>query len=195
MMNQAEKPPSKKWLQFLISLFLIYHLAVIMVLANSSSFLARRLSPLILPYANFFQLNTTWNFFAPDPAHTMFVKYKIEFNDDNGNEIKEPVIGFIPPEKKRIVIDSSKRRFLYAMRFLLMDNNRMQTILGPWLCRENPGASRIFMENRFVAIPSLDDAILNSTSLDPENSDETTAMKFSYNCNETKRDEVSSAAN
>jgi hypothetical protein len=168
---------------------------VIVVLANSGSFLARRLSPLILPYANLLQLNTTWNFFAPDPAHTMFVKYKIEFSDENGNETKEPLIGFIPPEKKRIVIDSSKRRFLYAMRFLLLDNNRMQTILGPWLCRENPGASRVFMENRFVTIPNLDEAILDSTALDPENSSESTMMRFTYDCNATKRDEVSSVGN
>src|SRR6185312_6105947 len=107
-----------------------------------------------------------------------------------GADLKEPLVGFIPPEKKHIVIDSSKRRFLYAMRFLLLDNNRMQTILGPWLCRENPGATRVIMENRLVPIPNLDQALLDSTVLDQENASETTMMNFSYNCGDKNEDEV-----
>lgn len=189
MMNPSEKPRSK-WLLIILSLFLVYHLTVMVVLANGGSFLARTLTPYLIPYANLIQMNTTWNFFAPDPAHSMFVKYKIEFTDAEGNDLKQPVIGFIPPEKKHIVVDSSKRRFLYAMRFLLLDNNRMQTILGPWLCREHPGATRVLMENRLIAIPNLDQALLDSTVLDTENAAETLMMNFSYNCDEKNHDEV-----
>jgi hypothetical protein len=193
MTNQPEKPRSKTWLQVILSLFIVYHLTVILVLANSSSFLARRLSPVIIPYANLLQLNTTWNFFAPDPAHTMFLKYKIEFTDADGNDAKEPVIGYIPPEKKHIVIDSSKRRFLYALRFLLLDNSRMQTILGPWLCRENPGATRVVIESRLVPIPNLDQAMLDVES--PNNDSETTVLNEAYDCNSSVHDEVGSAFN
>lgn len=189
MMNRPEKPRSK-WLLIILSLFLAYHLTVMVVLSNGGSFLARTLTPYLIPYANLIQMNTTWNFFAPDPAHTMFVKYKIEFTDADGNDLKEPVIGFIPPEKKHIVIDSSKRRFLYAMRFLLLDNNRMQTILGPWLCRKYSGATRVIMENRLIAIPNLDQALLDSTVLDPENAAETLMMNFSYSCGDKNHDEV-----
>jgi hypothetical protein len=188
-MNLLEKLRSK-WLLAILSAFLVYHLTVMIVLANGGSFLARILTPYLIPYANLIQLNTTWNFFAPDPAHTMFIKYKVEFTDADGNDLKEPLVGYIPPEKKHIVVDSSKRRFLYAMRFLILDTNRMQTILGPWLCREHPGATRVSMENRLVTISNLDQALLDSTVIDSQTAAETTMMNFSYDCDARKRDEV-----
>src|SRR4051812_36520058 len=74
--NHQERLISKSnWLRSLISVLICFHLVVILVLPNSSSFLGRALEPWIVPYANLLGLNVTWNFFAPDPAHTMYINY------------------------------------------------------------------------------------------------------------------------
>lgn len=170
-------------LKFLLSLFIIFHLSVIIILANGGSYLGRSLQKYLLPYANTIGLNTTWNFFSPDPAHTMYIRYVQHFDDENGNEIKESVESYIPAEKEKISIDSSKRRFLYAIRFLLLDTTRMNTILAPWLCKSNPEASSIFIEQIFEAIPGLDRAAMGYESGERTVLDASvTNMQYSYDC-------------
>jgi len=148
----------KNLLKLILSLFAIYHLCAITIFANPSSFLGRHLSEPFLYYANMFGLNNTWNFFSPDPAHTMYLSYRVHF-EDTGATTKEPIEGFLPPEKKQIVVNSSRRRMLYALRFLLLDPSRFQTILEPWLCRQFPGASEIALSYNLETLPSLDLAL------------------------------------
>jgi hypothetical protein len=145
--------------KILLSAFICFHLIVIVVLANGSSFLGRHLAPILLPYANTLGLNATWNFFSPDPAHTMFYRMRIFFEDANGEDLREPEELYFPPEKGQIVVNSSKRRMLYAMRFLTLDPTRLKSILGPWLCRQYPGATRVKMEHFIHEIPGLDAAM------------------------------------
>jgi hypothetical protein len=153
--NRLEKLNSKKprtWLRLLVSIFICYQLLVAVVSANGTSYVARSLDSWITPYANLFAFNVSWNFFAPDPAHTMYIQYFVHFDDDQ----KDPVEGYLPPEKEKIVVDSSKRRFLYAMRFMIVDENRLKIILGPFLCRQYPGASSVHIKNILEPIPNLD---------------------------------------
>ena len=149
----------KTVLKVLLSVWILYHLAVIVILPNAGSFLARQGTNLLIPYGNTLGLNASWNFFSPDPAHTMYLAYRVRFDDENGNEVKEPLEGFLPPEKDQIVLDSSKRRLLYAMRFLVLDPNRLNLLMGPWLCRQHPGASEIAITHVVEAIPTLDVAV------------------------------------
>ncbi|MEZ0393126.1 MAG: hypothetical protein ACAH59_12970 [Pseudobdellovibrionaceae bacterium] len=121
-------------------------------LANGSSYLARTFWPWISPYGNAIGLTVNWNFFAPDPAHTMYIHYYAHFDEENA----DPVEGYIPPEKEKIVVDTSQRRFLYAMRFLILDERRMKILLGPYLCRIHSGAASIHIENILEPIPNLD---------------------------------------
>ena len=146
-------------MRFLLSVFIIFHLSVLVILANGSSYFGRSIGPYILPYANTLGLNNTWNFFSPDPAHTMYYKVRVFFEDEHGNEIKEPEEIFFPPEKGQIVVDSSKRRLLYAMRFLTLDSSRLTSLMGPWICRDHPGASRVRMDHLVEEIPNLDLAV------------------------------------
>lgn len=176
------KPQSKTWLQALLSLFVVFHLSVMVVLANGSSFFGRSFQAVIVPYGNLISLNTTWNFFSPDPAHTMYLRYFVEFLDSDGNELQEPIEGFVPPDKEKISIDSSERRFLYAMRFLIIDQSRMETLLGPWLCKRYAGATFVSMEQSWRRIPSLDEARASEKF---ELKDEETVKKLSYECNKS----------
>ncbi len=171
----------------LLSIFLAYHLMVILILPNSGSYLGRKTEKLITPYANILGLNTSWNFFSPDPAHTMFLKYRVWFNDLDSKEEKEPIEGFLPPEKEKIVLDSSERRFLYAMRFLILDTDRMKSILGPWLCRQHPGAVLVKMEHILEPIPILDRAELGES----REIEGRKLMELSFECQSSGEDEVS----
>lgn len=134
-------------------------MSVIIILANGSSYLGRSFQGGLLPYGNSLGLNATWNFFSPDPAHTMFYKVKIYFQDDQGNDLKEPEEIFYPPEKDQIVVNSSRRRFLYSMRFLTIETSRIKTLMGPWICRNHPGATKVRMEHVIEQIPYLDVAV------------------------------------
>lgn len=143
----------KSWIKGLLSLWIVFHLAVILVLPNGSSYLGRLWGNYLTPYANALSLNSTWNFFSPDPVHTMYLHYRVDY------ESKESTEGYLPPEKDQLVVDSSRRRFLYAMRFLLLDSTRFETLLGPYLCRQNPGASKISIRHVLETLPSLDKAV------------------------------------
>lgn len=179
--SRTEKRISKRfWIRILLSGFLCYHLIVIAVLANGASYLGRSLDSWISPYGNFFGFNVAWNFFAPDPAHTMYIEYFVHFEDES----RDPVEGYIPPEKEKIVIDSSKRRFLYAMRFMIIDEKRLKVILGPYLCRQYPGASSVHIKNILEPIPNLD---LSQVAMLEQQ--QALIMEHTYDCHATQ-DEV-----
>lgn len=152
---------------------------------NSGSYLGRQSEKLTTGYANILGLNTTWNFFSPDPAQTMFLKYMVWFDDVDVKNPKDPVEGFIPPEKEKIVLDSSKRRLLYAMRFLILDTHRMKTILAPWLCKQYPGAQLVKMEHILEAIPNLEMAGMGAERIEGRK-----VLELSYECNGPHDDEV-----
>jgi hypothetical protein len=180
MNPQGISAPSSKSLgmRVIISIFVVYHLVVILVLANGSSYLGRFLDPWISPYGNLLGFNVTWNFFAPDPAHTMFIRYRIHFDDSEGEGTRDPIEGYFPPTREKIVYDSSQRRFLYAMRLLILDEKKMKVLLGPFLCRQNPGSSSIHIENILEPISGLDVSSLDH--LKPQ--EQATIMDYTFMC-------------
>lgn len=143
-----------------LSLFGIYHLVVMLWMPNLGSFLGRELEPIIAPYGNVVGLNASWNFFSPDPAHTMYLRYRVYFESPEGEELEEPIEAFIPETKEKPVRSFTKKRHLYAMRFMIMDPTRLETILGPWLCRQYPKASMIEMQHFVESVPPLQEARL-----------------------------------
>lgn len=147
-------------LKVLLSLAICFHLLVMIVMPNGASYAGRNLSPVIGAYGSILGLNVSWNFFSPDPAHTMYLKFTVYFEDENRQELKEPLELFFPEEKDQGVWDLSRRRELYAMRYMVIDPRRVDLILGPWLCRAYPEASSVRIEHIVNAIPSLDEAVL-----------------------------------
>ena len=171
----------------LFSVWIVYHLVVMILMPNGSSFLVRRSQSYLLPYANSIGLNATWNFFSPDPAHTMYFNYKVRFEDENGNETKPVFEGWFPPEKQAVIVDSSKRRFLYAVRFLLLDPKRLEVLFAPWLCREHPGSSKVIIQQITERIPYLDLAL--EKDLGQEMRTPVESQNIVYDCHKTQ-DEV-----
>lgn len=143
----------------LLSLWIVYNIFTMFVMPNVGNYFGRSASRFILPYANTVGLNATWNFFSPDPAHTMYIRYFIRYYDQDGNETKEPVEGFFPEEKNKGITNPTHKRDLYAMRFMVIDPKRMKILLGPWLCKQYPGASSVEMEHIIETVPSLDQVV------------------------------------
>lgn len=166
----------------LLSVFVIYHLVTVTVLANGYSVLSRSLGSYLIPYANNLGINASWNFFAPDPAHTMYFHYRIHFGDEIEDTDKPVVEGYFPPEKSEIVTDASSRRLLYAMRYLILDPQKLETIFIPWLCRRYPGATSVFVEHIIERIPNLDLARVRASDSVASLRQEIQTTKSTLNC-------------
>lgn len=134
------------------------------VLGNGSSFLGHYLGSYFTPIANLVGLNTTWNFFSPDPAHTMYLRYTVHFEDEYGNPKKEAIQSLFPAEEFNADLTTHVRRLSYMMRFLTSSTDRLQKYFVPWACRQNPGATRIQTEMLLNRIPSLEVASTLSNS-------------------------------
>ena len=176
-------------LKILLSIWLCYHVFCIVVLPNGSSFLGRYFENYILGYSNSIGINSTWNFYSPDPANTMYFSYTVHFENDQGEDLKPSVQEFLPPEKDQIVTDSSKRRLLYAMRYLALDPHRLQVLMAPWICREFAGASRISINHVIERIPILDVALSKMNERVSDLREIQESPNFDYNC-KTAPDEV-----
>lgn len=172
---------NKPILKSLLTVIILYLLTVVVVMPNGSSLLGRVLSPLILDFSNQFGFSVNWNFFAPDPAHTMYISYVVNFPEDS----KDSVAGYIPPEREKIVVDASERRFLYAMRFMIVDDKRLKKILGPYLCKKYEGASSIYIRSVLEPITNFDAAIYSS-----DNRTENVIMEHNHDCSKSADEEV-----
>jgi len=143
----------KIFFKILISIWASYHLFCIWVLPNAGGFVGRYFADEIVPYGNAISMNTPWNLFSPDPANTMYFASIVHYDEAHTSSDMEQ---FFPPEKSQIVTDSSERRLLYAMRYLVLDPRRIEVILGPWLCRLHPGALEVSIRYIMEKIPSYD---------------------------------------
>ncbi len=159
-MNSSARPPSSAplWVRIGISLVIVFHLSVVIILANGPSVLGRLHQDWIIGYANQLGLNQTWNFFSPDPSHIHYIRYFIHFENDAGDPVQDSIEGFIPEDKEKLVIDSSKRRMLHAVRALSLDEKRTEKLLAPWLCKTFPGATMVHIKHVMQLLPNLDRA-------------------------------------
>lgn len=170
--------------------FFFYQLIVIVIFANGTSLLGRKIAKYFTPYANAIGLNTSWNFFSPDPAHTMSIKYETRYEDVQGNEIKPSQIDYFPPEKNQIAKTGVSRRFLYSMRFYVLDQKKLKLFFAPWLCRKHPEASSVKIQFDFYKIPPIDyyEGVSDGMTLN-ESLEQIKYFEIVYNCHQTQ-DEV-----
>lgn len=145
------KPKLNQLIRIALSLFIIFHLIVIVVLANSGSYYGRALASSLTFYANIIGLNSTWNFFSPDPANSMYLRVSLLNDDDYREE-------FYPPGKEKFEPSGNQRRFLYFVRYMIVDPSRIDTFLIPWFCKTHPGVERISVDFVIQPVPSLDKA-------------------------------------
>ncbi len=169
-------------LKIFLSLWAVYNMIVVAIVPNALSFLGRRYGAALLPYANIVGLNASWNFFSPDPAHTMYFKYQVDFLNAEGENTQDSLFAYFPAEKNEGVMDVNRRRELYVMRFMALGSNRMQGLFAPWLCRQHPGASRISVEQVVETIPPLEEVLTLPKQSVVELSRELNYAKFDFAC-------------
>ncbi|UXR63562.1 hypothetical protein EZJ49_10795 [Bdellovibrio bacteriovorus] len=161
----------------LLSLWIVYNIFVMLVMPNVGAYFGRVTANVVTPYANTVGLNAGWNFFSPEPAHPMYLKYTVyypepEITPENAPESEEgsgssspleerdPVEGYFPVQNdKRDVPNITHKREWALMRYMVLDAKRLRILMGPWLCRQYPGAVSITMEHVIETIPFLDQAV------------------------------------
>lgn len=110
--DAAKARPQRLWLKLLVSAWIVYHLAGLIIApatVRPSSDLARSSWLLVGRYLQFLFLNHGFHFFAPDPGPATIVRYVVELPD--GRE----VIGQIPDKQ------SMRPRLLYHRHFMLTE--------------------------------------------------------------------------
>lgn len=172
----------KAAVKIVLSFFILFQVSAMLVLANNSSFLARKTEKIFFDWGNLIGLNTTWNFFSPDPAHTMYFRILLRFKDPE----KDSEEFYIPEETDRISLESSKRRFLYAVRYMLLSPDRIQNFLGPYFCRAYPDVDAVTIEPIFEMIPSLDRAVLGERDRVQSSYEQIGMNRQSFTCPETE---------
>lgn len=164
------------------SLWVVYNIFTMLVMPNVGAYFGRTTSKYIAPYANTMGLNASWNFFSPDPAHTMYLRYTVRYLDAEGNETQEPVESYFPKEKDKPVHSLSRKRDLYAMRFMIIEPKRLKLLMGPWFCRQYPGAISIEMEHVVQTVPFLDQVVTLKDETLSDLSQELQGMRENYSC-------------
>lgn len=171
-------------------MWILYHLFIILIAPNGSSYVGRSLERAIFPYAATLGLNYSWNFFSPDPAHTMYIKYTLYFKDDMEQDKRDPVVGYFPEAKEKGEYRLSHRRVLYAMRFLVLDPSRLETVLSPWLCKSEPDVTHVNVQHIIDSIPPLDKAVFDKNQSLRDLGKEYGFIDKTFRCGD-KADEVS----
>ncbi len=170
------------FLKALASIWILYHLFVVIVMSNGSSYFGRFFQGVITPYANITGFNTSWNFFSPDPAHTMYIRYQVYFKDEKGDPIKESKEGFFPELKNVGTFDPTQRRELYMMHYLLLGPDRMEKMFVPHICRVNLGATSVRIDFIVESIAPLDQAVTFKQETMAELSKEQDYIKREFPC-------------
>lgn len=170
----------RDFLRFVLSVFILFHILTMVIVPNPTSYPARALGSLLFPYASTVGLNANWNFFSPDPAHTMYLKFTLYSPDEN----ETPREMFFPEQKDEGEWDLGKRRNLYAMRFFMLDPKLIDAVLGPWLCVHQAPLSTAQIELVINSVATLDEAVLFGGKSMSQMSREFDAINREYRCSQ-----------
>lgn len=185
MISMRAMLKSRKFLVFaksVLSIWILYHLFVVVIMSNGASFMARFFEHQITTYANQTGFNTSWNFFSPDPAHTMYIRYTVNFNDANGEPTRDSIEGFFPTLKNVSTFDPRKRRELYLMHYFVMSPERLEKLFAPEICRRHPGASSVYVDFVIESIAPLDQAAIHKSQTMEDLSRQNEFIKREISC-------------
>jgi hypothetical protein len=150
-LEQTKDGIVKNLIKVLASLFIAYHLLAIITFPMTWSIWGRTLDPYLAPYGNSFGMNVAWQFFSPLPSPTMYIEYVI-VRPENSENLENETVGYWPPRDRRGYWRENWLRRTYSARYFGNDQNRMGTVFGAWLCRQNKGAEKVEMAF-FVYMP------------------------------------------
>lgn len=171
---------AKRWGFVLLNVWLVYHLAAIIIAPWSvppSSRIVRNAWRAVGPYVQLFFLNHGYHYFAPEPGNSTLVAYVLEMPDG------KQVTGRIPNPDIR-------PRLFYHRHFMLTESLGSEDALAPGvkeklvqamaheLCREH-GARRVTLSKLTHRLPSMERIRAGGTLDDPESYTEEPLGTFS----------------
>ncbi len=139
--------------KLILALFLVFHLAAVVILPMGSGLLNRHWGRFFIGYANTLGFNTTWQFFSPGPSPTFYLEYEF---DEGGEDFEESEIYLLPERRTGFWWSDFYNRRLYSMRFLSLAPNLLVQYLVPWLCQKNPKAKAVTVQKIFERITNVE---------------------------------------
>lgn len=157
-----------------------------LIVANPDSIPSRRASNLMFYYANTLGLNTTWQFFSPNPMGERYLEYEVHYDDewadslnsnsqphseesaDEGMELEgEGERGgkwthhYWPPRHHVKMSQEIKNRIFSHSVHSTLNETLAEDIFIPWVCRKHPKARSISLKAETKSLPSIEVAQIN----------------------------------
>lgn len=164
--------------KILLSGYVLYHLAAMMVLPNAGSILERRYGFLFYPYANTILLNTSWQFFSPNPSSSRYLQYELVIDSAEADYKTY----FWPPESSDGLFFENYNRRVYHSLLTTFTPDLTQRFLIDYLCRKHAQAQSIVLYQMNRVLPSIERAEVDQLSgFEPMRS-EVETPSFEYDC-------------
>ena len=174
--------------RLLVSIFLIYHLVAVLLFPNPYSVLARSLQPIFNSYGNLFGLNTTWQFFSPNPGQLRYIEYDVIVETESNIDISHHKW---PPQDGSIYFkENLSRRFYHAVR-TIMSPQSQEELLVPFLCRKHKNATSIAIKAVQKFVPTLERAKVENADSFSQLLKEIEVTAAEFGCQREAKDEIS----
>lgn len=73
--------------KILLSIWIVYNIFVMLVMPNVGAYFGRVTAAVVTPYASTVGLNAGWNFFSPEPAQPMVLKYTVHYPEGHRESV------------------------------------------------------------------------------------------------------------
>ena len=156
-------------MRILLSLFLVYHLIAVVLLPNPYSVVGRVFTPLFTTYASTLGMNTTWQFFSPNPMPHRYLSYTFS-SSETAEEADKVIEGededhYWPPRDRSQIWRENYNRQVYHSVVTTVLRDKTPTHLIPWLCQRHPGAVSISLYAHAKQLPSIERAKIEGKSI------------------------------
>ena len=153
-------------LKVLLSLFILYHLAMMFIVPHYMSMIHEKVMPYFKPYAHTLSFSTSWDFYAPNPTYYYFFEYEIIHSKNKVDTFRWP-----PSRKESKRIYLNHNRLIYHSRFfMLLGKRHIIRHFIPYLCRIHPLADEITVQVMVENRPHFKKAkILDPRGFSPDN--------------------------
>jgi len=147
--RSQEKSSDRPFLKTILSLFILFHLSVVLLIPNPHSYLNQQLKWLFTPYANVLGIHVNWQFFSPDPGQAIFFEIEADIGQDKNTT------HYFPAIKNTTFWRQTQNRRIAVKNIIGKQPYLLSSILIPAISRQNPGYTNIDISLVTVKFPSL----------------------------------------
>jgi len=147
-----------------LSVWIIYHLFIVLLVPNGQGFLGRKISPWVEPYVNFFEFTNVWSFFAPEPGPPpVYIEYELIHRHDGSSQF-----GKWPSVRSPYSLRERQNRKIAAAEFMMSSELRAEKMMTHYLCKQNPTVGSIRLWRVMYSIPEFRDVAEGKRSIGDE---------------------------